>query len=87
MSPAGDGFTVLGAGFYPGERVVITIAHTATIQVVVEGSLLNEQIYASETGAFQATGTLPLSPGVYTLQSTGQESQLTDVAPVVVSGN
>ena len=86
-SPAKDGFTVLGAGFVPGERVVITIAHTATIQVVVEGSLLSEQISANETGAFQATGTLPLGPGVYTLQATGQDSRVHAVAPVVVADN
>lgn len=86
-SPAEGGFTVLGAGFVPGERVVITIAHTATIQVVVEGSLLSEQISANETGAFQATGTLPLGAGVYTLQATGQDSRLHAVAPVAVADN
>ena len=85
--PDGENFTVIGAGFDPGERVIITIAHTATAAVVIEGSLLNEQISANETGAFRATGTLPLGAGVYTLEATGQDSRLQGVAPVVVSGN
>ena len=84
VSSATSGVTVLGAGFNPGERVIITIAHTATATVVIEGSLLNEQISANETGAFRATGTLPLGPGVYTLQATGSDSRLMAVAPVVV---
>ena len=84
MSAAADGFTVLGAGFNPGERVIITMAHTVTAAVVIEGSLLNEQTSANETGAFQATGTLPLGPGVYTLQATGADLRLVAVAPVVV---
>ena len=86
VSAASTGIDVLGAGFDPGERVIFSIAHTATIQVVVEGSLLNEQVSANDTGAFQATGTLPLGPGVYTLQAIGADSRLTAVAPVVISG-
>ena len=80
-----DMHTVLGAGFNPDERVVISIAHTAVAAVIIEGSLLNEQISANETGAFEATGTLPLGPGVYTLQATGGDSRLQAVAPLVVA--
>ena len=87
VSSIGDEQTVIGAGFDPGERVVISIAHTATAAVVIEGSLLNEQISANETGAFQATGTLPLGPGVYTLEATGADSRLQAVVPVVVADN
>ena len=87
VSSIGDAHTLSGAGFDPGERVVISIAHTATAAVVIEGSLLNEQISANETGAFQATGTLPLGPGVYTLEATGADSRLQAVAPVVVAGS
>ena len=87
VSEADEGFTILGGGYTPGERVIITIAHTATAAVVIEGSLLNEQISANETGAFQATGTLPLGPGVYTLEATGADSRLQAVAPVVVADN
>ncbi len=87
VSSTGDAHTVSGAGFDPDERVVISIAHTATAAVVIEGSLLNEQISANETGAFRATGTLPLGPGVYTLEATGADSRLQAVAPVVVADN
>ena len=85
VSEADEGFTILGGGFTPGERVIITIAHTATAAVIIEGSLLNEQISANETGAFQATGTLPLGPGVYTLEATGADSHLQAVAPVAIT--
>ena len=78
------GFKLLGAGFDPGERVIITIAHTATAAVIVEGSLLNEQISANETGAFRASGTLPLGEGVYTLEATGADSRQRAVAAVVI---
>ena len=85
VSSTEDGFTVLGAGFDPGDRVIITIAHALTAAVVVDGSLLSEQISANETGAFQATGTLPLGEGVYTLEATGTDSRLRAIAPVVVA--
>ena len=85
VSSAEDSFTVLGAGFDPRERVIIAIAHTVTAAVVVDGSLLSEQISANETGAFQATGTLPLGEGDYTLEATGTDSRLRAVAPVVVA--
>ena len=85
VAESADEFSVLGGGFNPGERVVITIAHTATAAVYVEGSLLNEQIAANETGAFQASGTLPLGAGVHTLEATGADSRLKAVAPVVVA--
>ena len=85
VSSAEDSFTVLGAGFDPRERVIIAIAHTVTAAVVVDGSLLSEQISANETSAFQATGTLPLSEGVYTMEATGTDSRLRAVAPVVVA--
>ncbi len=80
-----EGITVTGAGFDPGERVIISVAHTAFAAVIVEGSLLNEQISANETGAFQATGTLPLGAGVYTLEATGADSRLRAVTPLVVA--
>ena len=80
-----EGITVTGAGFDPGERVIISVAHTAFAAVIVEGSLLNEQISANETGAFQATGTLPLGAGVYTLEATGADSSLRAVTPLVVA--
>ena len=87
VSSTDEGYNVLGGGFQPGERVIITIAHTATIAVIVEGSLLNEQISANETGAFQATGMLPLGAGVYTLEATGADSRLQAVAPVVITAD
>ena len=87
VSSTDEGFNVLGGGFQPGERVIITIAHTATIAVIVEGSLLGEQISANQTGAFQATGTLPLGAGVYTLEATGADSRLRAVAPVVIAAD
>lgn len=65
-------FTILGGVFNPGERVIITIAHTATAAVYIEGSLLNEQFAANETGAFQAAGILPLGAGVFTLEATAR---------------
>ena len=77
-------FTILGGAFSPGERVIITIAHTATAAVYIEGFLLNEQIAANETDAFQADGTLPLGAGVFTLEATGADSRLQAMAPVVV---
>ena len=83
-----DGFRVMGAGYEPGERAIITVANMAFAAVYVEGSLLNEQISANETGAFEATGTLPLGPGIYTLQATGADSRLQGVAPLkVTNGN
>ena len=85
VSSTEDGFTVLGAGFDSGERVIIAIAHAVTAAVVVDGSLLSEQISANETGAFQATGTLPLGEGDYTLEATGTDSRLRAIAPVVVA--
>ncbi len=81
VSESEDGFTVMGAGYEPGERVIITVANMAFAAVIVEGSLLSEQISANETGAFEATGTLPLGPGVYTLQATGADSRLQAVTP------
>ena len=84
VSGGPDDFTVVGAGFDPSEGIVITIAHTATAAVIVEGSLLSAAIEANETGAFMSTGTLPLGAGVYTLQATGKESGDTAAAPVVV---
>ena len=85
VSSTEDGFTVLGAGFDPRERVIIAIAHAVTAAVVVDGSLLSEQISANETGAFRATGTLPLGEGDYTLEATGTDSRLRAIAPVVVA--
>ena len=87
VSEDGDGFNVLGAGFEPGERVIFNIAHTATAAVYIEGSLLNELVWANDTGAFAATGTLPLGPGVYTLEARGGNTRLKAVAPVVVADN
>ena len=85
VSKSGGDITILGAGYKPGERVIISVAHTAFAAVFVEGSLLNEQISANETGAFEATGTLPLGPGVYTLQATGADSRQQAVTPLSVS--
>ena len=88
VSESEDGFTVMGVGYEPGERVIITVANMAFTAVYIEGSLLSEQISANETGAFEATGTLPLGPGVYTLQATGADSRLQAVAPLkVLNGN
>ncbi len=87
ISVSGDGseLTVIGAGFNPGERVIVNIAHTGTIQVFTgDGSLLEAQFSANETGAFSVTGSLPLEAGVYSLVATGQESGKAAVAPVVV---
>ena len=87
VSGGPDDFTVVGAGFDPSEGIVITIAHTATAAVIVEGSLLSAAIEANETGAFMSTGTLPLGAGVYTLLATGKESGGTAAAPVVVEAS
>ena len=84
VSGAEGDFTILGGAFSPGERVIITIAHTDTAAVYIEGSLLNEQFAANETGAFQAAGTLPLGAGVFTLEATGADSRLQAMEPVVV---
>ena len=84
VSGTDGNFTILGGAFSPGERVIITIAHTATAAVYIKGSLLNEQIAANENDAFQADGTLPLGAGVFTLEATGADSRLQAAAPVVV---
>ena len=55
------------------------------MQVVIEGPLLNEQISAKETRAFEATGTLPQGAGIYTMESTGADFRLRAVAPVVIA--
>ena len=72
-SDSTDGFTVQGGGFNPGETIVITIAHISTAAVIIEGSLLSAQIAANESGAFEASGSLPMGVGVFTLEETGAD--------------
>ena len=85
VSGEGSEVTVLGAGFAPGERVILNVAHTAFAQVIRGGDdLLEAQFSANETGAFSVTGTLPLGPGVYSLVATGADSRKTAVVPVVI---
>ncbi|CAI8040365.1 hypothetical protein GBAR_LOCUS22501 [Geodia barretti] len=64
---------------------VIAVAHTAIVAVVIEGSLLSEELSANEAEAFDATGTLPLGRGVYTLE--GADSGRVAVAPVVIAAD
>ena len=78
--------TLTGAGFAANEGIIMTVANTVfDASLKPEGSLLRaDTVKASETGAFNVTGTLPLDSGVYTLVATGRQSGNNAVAPLVI---
>ena len=72
--------TIWGAGFQPGESVILTV-------LAVDGGVDKILISApaNDSGAFVVDAEIDLSPGLYTLVGTGSLGSTITSAPLMVS--
>ncbi len=77
-APAGEDFTVLGAGFMPGEAVTISVVGVAggSDRILVGTN-------SNESGAFMADAPNPLEEGVYTLRAVGSKGSAA-TSPILI---